>query len=40
MDAKMVFSWMRWMSRLHNCNRQSQTKMVPRIQRRKKKRFL
>ncbi|MBA0779629.1 hypothetical protein Gotri_003867 [Gossypium trilobum] len=28
--------WMRWMSRLH-CNHRSQTKMVPRFQRRKKK---
>ncbi|MBA0758329.1 hypothetical protein Gotri_021337, partial [Gossypium trilobum] len=25
-----------WMSRLHNCNRRSQTKMVPHLQRRKK----
>ncbi|MBA0742155.1 hypothetical protein Gogos_015244 [Gossypium gossypioides] len=36
MDAKMMFPWMRWMSRLHNCNRRSQTKMVPHFQRRKK----
>ncbi|MBA0802402.1 hypothetical protein Gohar_012699 [Gossypium harknessii] len=27
---------MRWMSRLHNRNRRSQTKMVPHFQRRKK----
>ncbi|MBA0570191.1 hypothetical protein Golob_003875 [Gossypium lobatum] len=31
--------WMRWMSRLHNCNYRSQTKMVPHFQRRKKKDF-
>ncbi|MBA0871338.1 hypothetical protein Goshw_024353, partial [Gossypium schwendimanii] len=35
----MMFPWMIWMSQLHNCNRRSQTKMVPHIQRRKK-RFL
>ncbi|MBA0840707.1 hypothetical protein Goarm_003269 [Gossypium armourianum] len=29
--------WMRWMSRLHNCNHRSQTKMVPHFQGRKKK---
>ncbi|MBA0746962.1 hypothetical protein Gogos_009433, partial [Gossypium gossypioides] len=37
MDANMMFAWMRWMSRIHNRNRQSQTKMVPHLQRRKKK---
>ncbi|MBA0832973.1 hypothetical protein Goarm_017321, partial [Gossypium armourianum] len=36
MDAKMMFPWMRWMPQLHNRNRQSQTKMVPHFQRRKK----
>ncbi|MBA0803170.1 hypothetical protein Gohar_013414, partial [Gossypium harknessii] len=25
MDAKLMFPWMRWMSRLHNRNRRSQT---------------
>ncbi|MBA0763336.1 hypothetical protein Gotri_012790, partial [Gossypium trilobum] len=24
MDAKLMFPWMRWMSWLHNCIRQSQ----------------
>ncbi|MBA0777824.1 hypothetical protein Gotri_005795 [Gossypium trilobum] len=37
MDAKMMFPWMRWMSRLHNRNCRSHTKMVPHFQRRKKK---
>ncbi|MFQ6635063.1 hypothetical protein Gotur_011066 [Gossypium turneri] len=36
MDAKMMFPWMRWMPQLHNHNHQSQTKMVPHFQRRKK----
>ncbi|MBA0763334.1 hypothetical protein Gotri_012790, partial [Gossypium trilobum] len=36
MDAKLMFPWMRWMSWLHNCIRQSQTKMIPHFQRRKK----
>ncbi|MBA0851201.1 hypothetical protein Goshw_015209 [Gossypium schwendimanii] len=35
-DAKMIFPWMRWMSRLHNHNLRSQTKMVPHLQIRKK----
>ncbi|MBA0699565.1 hypothetical protein Goari_001186 [Gossypium aridum] len=35
----MMFPWMRWMSRLHNCIRRRQTKMVPHLQR-SKKRFL
>ncbi|MBA0782689.1 hypothetical protein Gotri_000536 [Gossypium trilobum] len=35
----MMFSWMRWMSRLHNPNRRSQTKMVLHLQK-SKKRFL
>ncbi|MBA0718248.1 hypothetical protein Golax_006003 [Gossypium laxum] len=39
MDAKMMFPYMRWISLLHNHNRQSQTKMIPHFQRRKK-RFL
>ncbi|MBA0770230.1 hypothetical protein Gotri_018890, partial [Gossypium trilobum] len=36
MDAKLMFPWMRWMSRLHNRNRRSQTKIIPHFQRRKK----
>ncbi|MBA0783704.1 hypothetical protein Gotri_001375, partial [Gossypium trilobum] len=36
MNAKMMSPWMRWMSRLHNRNRQSQINMVPHFQRRKK----
>ncbi|MBA0709132.1 hypothetical protein Golax_024194, partial [Gossypium laxum] len=39
MDAKMMFPWMRWMSRLHNHNRQRQTKIVPHFQRRRKKKI-
>ncbi|MBA0777826.1 hypothetical protein Gotri_005795, partial [Gossypium trilobum] len=30
MDAKMMFPWMRWMSRLHNRNCRSHTKMLSR----------
>ncbi|KAK5846824.1 hypothetical protein PVK06_003123 [Gossypium arboreum] len=37
MDAKMMFHWIRWISRLHNRNYRNQTKMVPHFQRRKKK---
>ncbi|MBA0698746.1 hypothetical protein Goari_000442 [Gossypium aridum] len=33
----MMFSWMRWMSQLHNRNRRSQTKMVLHLQKSKKK---
>ncbi|MFQ6630938.1 hypothetical protein Gotur_009060, partial [Gossypium turneri] len=37
MDAKMIFPWIRWMSRLNNRKHRSQTKMVPHFQRRNKK---
>ncbi|MBA0763162.1 hypothetical protein Gotri_012665, partial [Gossypium trilobum] len=40
MDVKTMFPWMRWMSRLHNHNRQRQTKIVPHFQRRRKKKDL
>ncbi|MBA0744027.1 hypothetical protein Gogos_006668, partial [Gossypium gossypioides] len=36
MDAKMMFPYMRWISLLHNHNCQSQTKMIPHFQRRRK----